>query len=584
MALPVEPKGPVRLLTLCTALCCLSCHQNLPQITSSDTLPTPPFSDLTDHRIAFEEPEAIVCSSATIEETIASIQKLQALPSRGRYRLHLEELSSRLFQQVVASQDPDAVIMTLLATTACHHPLSRTMSYELIRSDNPIIQLSAVQALSSLNTAEADSILSEALRSDYPAIRLEAAWRIACKRSSQAFAQIDALSYKLPAPFRPCLPELFAIEGSINSVHRLRQLLIDPDDEVIIEALVAVGRHHVTGADDLLITMEPHSPAILEALAFGLRSVDSEQSRAKLRLLTNHPCPCVRIQAAISLIFLGEYGHISTLHDLAANGDLFAVAALGECREPLLSTGPKDPSRAFQTNLTLALLNQKDGSCTGGLKGLLALPDDQTLYSSTSIGHSLSYWDVAPIESFDRAAWPMLKEQALVAKEALLIHSLDLNEESFTEIATAVFAEERVDLFPCLIQLLENQRSDAAVNLLKQESLRVGAPYNRAFATLSLVRLGIEQDEKGLQTILDFARERDEPSWRPPLPWFVFAHSDEKQASQQAAASAELYIGTIEALSMLGTNEAINTLTAELSRAPKKFLPFVVASLLHATL
>ena len=212
---------PIKLSVFSIALCCLSCQPNLPQVTSSDALPVPPFSDLTDHRVSLGESETIACSSETIEETISSIQKLEAKSSRGRYRVHLEELSSRLFQQVAASKDPDAVIMTLLATTACHHPLSRMMSYELIHSENPIIQLSAVQALASLNTAEADDIITEALRSDYPAIRLEAAWKIACKRSPQAFAQIDALSYKLPAPFRSCLPELFAVEGSINSVRSL---------------------------------------------------------------------------------------------------------------------------------------------------------------------------------------------------------------------------------------------------------------------------------------------------------------------------------------------------------------------------
>lgn len=569
---------------LCTALCCVSCQPNLPEVTSSSTLPTPPFSDLTDHRLSFKESGPLFCSSTSIDTTVASIQKLQAQPSRGRYRIHLEELCSRLFQQVASSEDPDAVIMTLLATTACHHPLSRTMSFELIRSENPIIQLSAVQALASLNTAEADDILTEALRSNYPAIRLEAAWKIACKRSPGAFAQIDALSHKLPGPFRSCLPELFAMEGSINSVHRIRQLLVDPDDEVIIEALSAVGRHQISGVDDLLIAMEPHSPALLEALAFALRSVDAEVGRAKLRLLTKHPQPCVRIQAALSLVVLGEPEYISTIYDLAAKGDLFAVAALGECREPILATQFSDSSRLVQMNLGVALLRQKDGSCTAGLKELLALPDDQTLYSSASVGHCLWYLDVAPIESFDQVAWPILKEQALVAKESLLIHSLDLNELPFTEIAKTVFAEERVDLYPCLIQLLENKRSDAAIDLLKQESLRVGAPYNRAFATLSLVRLGIEQDQKSLKEILDFARESNEQSWRPPLPWFVFAQRDEQQSSQQAAASADLYIGTIEALSMLGTNEAIDTLTAELSKAPKKFLPFVVASLLHASL
>ena len=571
-------------LCCCIALCCLSCQPNVPRAELGNALPMPPHADLTDSKISFGEEGQAVCASATIEETIASIQRLESLPSRGRYRAHLEELSARLFQQVASSEDLDAVIMTLLATTACHHPLSRTISGMLIRSGNPIIQLSAVQALSSLNTSEADEILTEALRSDYVAVRLEAAWKIAAKRSPQAFVQIDALSHKLPESFRPCLPELYAVEGSLNSIHRIRQLLIDPDDDVVIESLIAVGQYRIIGCDDLLLSMDPHSPAVLEALAFSLRSVDSEESRARLHLLADHSCPCVRIQAALTLVAFGEPGYLSTIHDCAAAGDLFAVAALSECREPLAADDFTDPSRPFRMNVSLALLNQKDIRCVKGLKELISLPDDEVLYHSISVGHSLWYWDAAAIDSFDASARPVLKEQALVAKELLLVRSLDLSEEAFAEVARAVFVEDRIDLFPCLVQLLENQRSDAAVDILRQESLRVGAPYHRAFAMLSLVRLGIEQDEKNLTSILDFARERDGPSWRPPLPWFAFTRADERPTSQQAAASAELYIGALQALSMLGTDAAVDTLSAELSKAPKKYLPFVAASLLHATL
>ena len=568
----------------CIGLCCLSCQPNVRQAASSDFLPTPPHSDLTNNRLSFGEEEPAVCASATIEETIASIQRLESLPSRNRYRAQLEELSSRLFQQIASSDDLDAVIMTLLATTTCHHPLSRTLSGELIRSGNPIIQLSAVQALSSLNTSEADELLIEALRSDYPAIRLEAAWRIAAKRTPQAFSQIDALSYKLPEPFRPCLPELYAVEGSLNSIQRIRQLLLDPNDDVVIEALIAVGQYGIAGTEDLLLSMNPLSPAVLEALAFSLRSVDSEESRVKLRLLASNSCPCVQIQAALTLVVLGETDYLSLLHDRAAAGDLFAVASLGECREPLAADGLSSPSRPLRMNTSLALLNQNDARCVKGLKELLSLPDDEILYHSISVGHSLWYWDVAAIDSFDRAAQSVLKEQALVAKELLLVRSLDLSEEAFTEVANTVFSEGSIDLFPCLVQLLENQRSDAAVDILRQESVRVGAPYHRAFAALSLVRLGIEQDEKKLVSILEFAREREELSWRPPLPWFAYTRADERQNSQQAAASAELYIGAIQALSVLGTQGAIDTLSAELSKAPKKYLPFVAASLLHATL
>jgi HEAT repeat protein len=567
-------------------LCCASCqpHTQLPEVPNAGELPTPPYAESSNHQITISDEVQVSFSTATVEDTVASIEKLQARPDRSRYRPHLEELSTQLFQKLATSKEPDTVIMTLLATASCHHPLSRTISRALIREEHPIIQLAAVQALSALNTSDADYILTEALRSDYPVIRLEAGWRIACKRTHDAFFHIDALSHKLPDVFHPYMPELFAIEGSLGSLHRLRQLLFDPNEEVIIETLVAIGRHNISTMGPLVVSMEPRSPAVLEAQAFALRVCDSESARGRLHKLATHTDPCVQIQAALSLIFLHETEYQSTISDLAKSDNLFAIAALGACPDPLTDFKLDNQSQASHLNLSLSLLNQKDPHCIPELKTLLSLPDDQMLYESSSVGHSLSHWDIVSIGAFDAELWPTMKEQSLVAKEALLIQTLELNEASFEDISATVFEEGRVDLYPCLLQLLENQRSEATVQLLRREANRVGAPYNRAFATLALVRLGIENDEQELVSILDFSREKQEQPWRPPLPWMAFLRGEDKSQSQQAAATAQLYITTIEALAERGTPTSIEFLTKELSRTPKKYLPFVVASLLHATL
>jgi hypothetical protein len=565
---------------------CTACQPipESPHIYPPGELPTPPYSETSSQQIHLQGETHVAFSASTIDETVSSIEKLQSMPDRTRYRGHLEELSSQLFQKLASSREADTVIMTLLATSSCHHPLSRSISRELIRSDHPIIQLAAVQALSSLNTSDADYILTEALRSDYPVIRLEAGWRIASKRSHDAFFHIDALSYKLPDFFLPYMPELFAIEGSSGSLHRIRQLLFDPSEEVQIETLVAIGKHTLSSMTPYIITMEPHSPAVLEALAFALRVSDSEMTREKLRRLATHQEPCVQLQAALSLIFLGETTYQATVTALAERGDPFAVAALGICPEALDNVDLKDHSRTVQLNFALSLLAQKNPKCLPELQQILTLPDDAILYGSTSVGHSLLYMDIIADEAIEADLRSTLKEQSLVAKEGALVQALELNESSFEQLASQVFSEGCIDLYPCLLELLENQRSETTIHLLQQEANRVGAPYNRAFATLSLVRLGIETDEEALVSILDFAREKKDQPWRPPLPWMSLLHADEKNASQQAAATARLYITTIQTLAERGTPTSIDILTKELGKAPKKYLPFVVASLLHATL
>ena len=570
-----------------SSLIALSSCQPLPQppeLSAPGELPVPPYSETASQQISLGDEKPVVFSIASIDDTVSSIEKLQAMPDRSRYRPLLEELSAQLFQRLACSKDADTVIMTLLATASCHHPLSRAISRDLIRSDHPIIQLAAVQALSVLNTSDADYILTEALRSDYPVIRLEAGWRMACKRTHDAFFHIDALSYKLPDVFLPFMPELFATEGSAGSLHRLLQLLFDPNEEVIVETLVSIGRHNISSLASYLETMEPHSPSVLEAQAFALRVCDSEAARTKLHKLARHQEPCVQIQAALSLIALNELEYQATIKALAKQGNLFALAALRECDEPFSDIDANQSSRATQLNLALSLLEKKDSQCVAELKALLSLPDDQMLYTSPSVGRSLSYWDIIPVGALDKDLSPTMQEQSLVAKEALLIQSLELKETSFEDIAQTVFEEGRIDLYPCLLQLLENQRSDATVHLLQQEANRVGAPYNRAFATLGLVRLGIESDENELVSILDFSREKKEQPWRTPLPWMALLNGEEKNPSQSAAATAQLYISTIETLAERGTPTSIEILTKELSRTPKKFLPFVVASLLHATM
>ena len=572
-----------RSLLLFTVLC-LGCQKPTPQSVTG-SLPTPPFTDLRSTTLS-PEPPSLPVSTATLEETIASIKRLQTDPNASAYRPRLELLAAQVFQKVASSDDPEAVIMTLLATAACNHPLSLQLSRELIRSSNPIIQLVTVQALSALNSADGDIILAEALRSDYPVIRLEAAWRLANRRTKDSFFQIDALLYKLPPEMAGYLPELFAIEGSPKSILRLQQFLFSPNEELVLQTLLAIGRNHLSSLASSLSTFQSHSPAILEALAFALEAADSEQTRSRLHLLATHQDCAVRIRAALSLISLGELAYQEDITSLAFQGNPFAANALGDCPEPL----PKELLHAsfpkpFQLNIALSLLSHKQGSCVPQIKQLLLSPDESILTSSASLGQSIGYWQFSSLESFDKELWPAVREQTLVAKEMVLTDALDLDQDDFLDIASALFANGRVELYPVLLQLLTNQQSDKAITLLTNEANRPGAPYNRAFATLGLFRLGVEKEDKALfASILDLSREKELQSWRFPLPWMAYQQFDEKNPQQHAAATAKLYIETIETLATSASPEAVELLTEELDKAPPKYLPFVVTALLHTSL
>ncbi len=573
------------LFFLCILLCsCQGSSQKGVEITKTKELPAPPYSDLTNTSIGLYDDAPISTPGATLKDTISSIKKLQAYKDRSSYRTHLEELATEVFQKVATQNNPDAVIMTLMASTACHHPISNCLSKELVRSPHPIIQLCAVQALAQINTSQADTILCEALRSEYPMIRLEAAYKIACKRSKDSFFHLDALSYKLPEPLLPFMPELFAIEGSVGSIHRLQQFLYDKNEEVVIHTLLAIGEQHLTSYSDKLLAMNPHSPAVLEALAFALRTADQKSAIDKLRKMLCHQNSCVQIQAALSLIFLGDTSQQAHILRLANTGDLFAIEALSECPNADFFSLTTQKSKAFALNKAIAMLEQKDASCIEDIKKILSFDDDTALYRSPSNGYTRTYWDAAPLASFDKDQRPLLYEQSLSCKESILAQTLELHEQAFFDLASYIFENRLVPLYPCLIDLLQNQESESGIELLQMESQRIGAPYNRTFAKLALYRLGVERDETCLGQILDFARQKDDRPWRFPVPWASFTRQEDRGKEQQTNANARLYIDALQALAQSSSEKSISLLVSELDKAPTPYIPFVCAALLQATM
>ena len=122
------------------------------------------------------------------------------------------------------------------------------------------------------------------------------------------------------------------------------------------------------------------------------------------------------------------------------------------------------------------------------------------------------------------------------------------------------------------------------IGLLQEESVRAGAPYNRAFATLGLIKIKNEFKKKDLLPILELSREKKVQSWRFPVPWFDAAISEERMPLQATSMLAHLYIKSVATLAENGSPQAISILVEELSLAPQKYLPFVISALLYATL
>jgi len=570
MELPLMRSFFLLLLLLC------SCQPQPRQIQEENIgdLPSPPFSELTNRSLL--DPAAISINTSSIKEGVVSLQKVVSAPHLQR--AHLEEVCYQLFQKLATSDDLDTTIMTLFATTAANHPLSRSIIKELLHSPSPLIQLVAVQSLSQTN--DADSLLVEALRSNFIGIRLEAAWQLAKKRSKDSFFHIDALYSKLSKEFHPYMAELFAQEGSSGSIHRLRNMLYDTDEAIVISSLLAIGRHNISDLNNDVVSLTLHSPQTLEALAYALQCNESCAARERLHELSNHYDSHVQVQALLSRIFLGELSFIETLLQQAQQGDPFALSALSSC--PALPHTPYSPtSRTERINHAITLLKHKECASLPYLKEIFSLADDEILFSRVSSAGTQQYVEPSTLYSFPADTRSMIYEHSLVVLEELLSQTIELEESAFLEITQYLFQQGRIELYPTLLSLLKNKRSDATIELLKKEASRVGAPYNRVSASLGLIQLGIFS-ERDLKEVLDFTRAKKEQPWRHPLPhMFTTQYLDQRH---QTTTSAQLYVEALEMLAQSGSQEAISMLQEELEHVPMHFLPFVVGALLHATL
>jgi len=568
----------VRAVCLFSLLLLSSCGppSKYSESTSCGQLPAPPYPELKNSSPSDLDGSPVCVRTRNMKEMIDSIPRLL---SPHPQRVHLEELCYQMFQKLASSQDIDTTIMTLLATSASHHPLSISICKNFMHSRSPLIQLIAVQSLARTNGV--DSLLLEALRSDFVAVRLEAAWQIAQRRSENSFFHIDALYHKLPAPFRPHMAQLYAQERSSGSVYRLRQMLYDTDDDVVTSALLAIGRHNVSELNSEIVNLTAHAPRILEALSYALQTNESRSARQRLHKLCQHTDPHVQLQASLSLIKLGEFSSVNSIVAVAEEGNLYALSALGSCKTPLPSIPQISTSRTHKINYALSLLEHKDAACVPYLKEILSLAEDEILTLSFSPAHTHSYWEISTLYSFPSSHRPMLYERSLMAKEHLLAQTLELDDRSFLDIAHFIFQQGRIELYPMLLSLMKNKRSDGVIELLRNESTRVGAPYNRAGATLGLIQLGF-LPESNLEIVLEFSREKKEQPWRYPLPHLGPEEQTDKK--NQASTSAQIYIEALETLSRSGSDQSITLLTKELSHAPTHFLPFVIEALLHATL
>lgn len=423
-----------------------------------------------------------------------ALREVQASGQKNRELI--QHIAFQILEEGVKNSDKDTQLMSLLAAAiACHDKANKILEAGAV-SENPEIQLAALQIGQKMPSSVGSKIALNMTSSPHAIIRLEALFYLAKEKHPSVQGHIESLIAKVPSELHPVFPQFYAVLGTPKAMRQLRRMMNDTNEVVRLASIVAATEH---GRDDLLpqirsLGKHPNAKQ-QEACATALGRLGDDQSAPLLRKQLESKVDTVQIAAATALEALGHEEARDVLFQHANKGNLYAITSLGKVpgSEEVLFKLLKNPQTGVRLNASLALLERRDPRCVRGIQEIL-IPNarDLAVATQTSPGHGLNAWKVIPSLHATLAENPIAVELALNVKEEILRKCRDLPEEAFLEIAERLFQVKNNALIPTLIPLLENLSSPSAIALLKQKQEQVGAPLIRNYCNLALFRLGEE--------------------------------------------------------------------------------------------
>jgi len=476
----------------------------------------------------------------------------------------LNPLGLCLLERGASSNSEKDIFFSLYGIQLSGNEEALAKAYQHISSPYPELQLLTVQVLSTYNTDEANHLLEQALMSDYLLIRLEAAFAIASKKLPNATSQIESLFAKVDPGFRPIFAELFAMLANPASEKMLKRLLRDSNERVRLEAIHAICRMGLTDLQpDLKALYSDNFPAIQEAVCASIGSFQVASSKELLENFKKSNFSTTRLSALFASYELGDDTSRRHIEQEALEGNLFAIGLLGKMKgsEDILSHLMHSPDSSVRVNSAIELLKLKDPRSVDGLHELfIQNPKDLVFEEMVSQGKTLSFYKLTPSASENVQRDSYLFEISLRLREELLVKALELDEDSFIELAQLIFEKRQLDLVPTLIRLLENLRSDKAIALLKEQSECLGCPLIRAYANLALYRL--HEEGPYFMKVNDWVKNNIKLSLteiRPQLPWMV-VRQEKSPYTLSLEEQASLLLESLDALAQSRDPEGLKTL------------------------
>lgn len=437
----------------------------------------------------------------------------------------LEQMGYILLSQGAKSGDEECQLLSMYGAGMAGTLESMDIYQMGMESSNPMTQMATIHFLSEIQDDRAEELLLKAFSSPYLIIRLEAAYALAIRKSLSATGLIDSLMQRLPPPMYVYFPDLFAMIGTADAMGVLQRLMGNRILNVRLASFLAAakfGRDDFIG--DIRSSLTHSDEAELETCAAAVGYLQDSHSIPVLKKLTKSKSPNVQLAACRALIQLGEQEYQEQIMESAANKNPLAITLLIDLpnTEPLLAKLAFDYNFHTRVNAALALIKKRDTRAIPTLMKLLIRDEkDLGLEPMTSLGHSLMAWKVVPsCTQYAKKTERDIPSITLAVREQILQDALELPEQSFLAIAERIFEEKQNDLIPLLIHLLENLKTEKAIELLQRESRRTGAPFIRTYCHLALYRLGIEGPHR--ETLFKWIEEKKDHEmirFRPMLPW-----------------------------------------------------------------
>lgn len=437
----------------------------------------------------------------------------------------LQQMATLILEQGARSPDPETQLTSIYGCSIAGIAASIDILDAAINSQQPPIQIAAIQLLGSIQDDRCEELLTRAMSSDYFYTRLYAAYELAKRKSRVAVGQIESLMYRVPPEMRFFFPQFFALIGTSDAISILRHMMDDKFHMTRVEAILSAANF---GRDDLLPIIRSHAThlnlAEQEACASAIGYLKDSKSISLLKKLGESPSSNIKLAAKYSLYLLGQENIKEEIAALAKEGNLFAIHLLGNIpgMQDTLLPLTKDSNLQVRFNAVFSSLQLSDPRpIEQYLEFILRDSRDLGFQPQPSVGNALLSWKVIPsAQQHQKDSFNDLIALSLHVREHMLKECLELPPETFLQIASAIFDSKQVDLVPMLIDLMENLQTPEAIALLETKAQTAGAPLTRTYCTLALLRLKKgEQYKTAILSWINAKKNTEMFRFRPMKPW-----------------------------------------------------------------